>query len=133
VDPDLAFFSIRIRIQGAKPMRIRILVRLKSQKFLLKIHLKLYEVKKYSHEGRYKIPFETQKTNSIVNFGQIPCSWIRICIPNTDPDPEDSQMDANPDPLHGFMAKKLNPDQENVLDPDTTCLNSSGTTSPTKA
>jgi hypothetical protein len=25
----------------------------------------------------------------LVNFVQFPCSWIRIRIPNTDPDPEE--------------------------------------------
>jgi hypothetical protein len=37
---------------------------------------------------RYKSLFVRQKRGLFVNFGQFPCSRIRICIPNTDPVPQ---------------------------------------------
>jgi hypothetical protein len=33
-------------------------------------------------------PFYGQETRFIVNFGQFSCSWVRISIPNTDPEPD---------------------------------------------
>jgi hypothetical protein len=40
---------------------------------------------------RYKSLFEkARKPGLLINFGQFPCSWIRIRISNTDPDPGQS-------------------------------------------
>jgi hypothetical protein len=35
----------------------------------------------------YKTFVKERKPVLLVNFGQFPCSWIRIRIPNTDTDP----------------------------------------------
>ncbi len=72
-----AFVSMRIRF--------RILVRLLSEKkwiFTWKMYL---NQKHGTYEGK---PFwKGRKPDLLINFGQFPCSWIQIRIPNTDPDP----------------------------------------------
>jgi hypothetical protein len=55
------FLSMRIRIQGAKLMRI---------------------------QRRYKRHFERLEIRFFVHFGQFPYSWIQIRIPRTDLDPD---------------------------------------------
>jgi hypothetical protein len=39
-----------------------------------------------TYEGT-KAFLKSRKPGLFVNFVQFPCSWIQICIPNTDPDP----------------------------------------------
>ncbi len=46
-------------------------------------------------------PLKGRKPGLFLNFGQFPCSWIRIRIPNTDPDPgavKSMRNRADPDP-----------------------------------
>jgi hypothetical protein len=42
--------------------------------------------KKHTYEST-KAFLKGRKPGKFENFGQIPRSWIRICIPNTEPDP----------------------------------------------
>ncbi len=86
---------IRIQIQGAKTMRIRtwILARLQSHK-KLNVYMKNVPVLKVGNRSKRRVPTKIQKATLkdrkpglFVNFGQFPCSWILIRIPNTDPDP----------------------------------------------
>jgi hypothetical protein len=80
---------IWIRIQGAKPMQIqakRILIRLLSHK---KLNFYMTNILKYPTVRRkVQKPFFLKGRNPVLlaNFGQCPCSWIRIRISNTDPD-----------------------------------------------
>ncbi len=66
-------------------MRIRNRVRLSHLKKLdytwkiYLLHVSTRYVVKHTNVGRLKCLF--------VNFGQFPCSWILIQVPNTDPDP----------------------------------------------
>jgi hypothetical protein len=49
---------------------------------------------KHCYEGT-KAFLKVKEQGLFAYFNQIPCSWIRIRIPNTDPD---SQTNADPDP-----------------------------------
>jgi hypothetical protein len=54
------------------------------------LHEKILKVGKRSINIPTKVQkpfFKGRKPGLFVNFGQFPCSWIRIRIPNTDPDP----------------------------------------------
>ncbi len=80
------FVAMRIIFQGAKPIRIRILV-------ILCRHTKLNFFMKYIlYVGT---AFKGWKSGLFVNFGQLTCSWIRIRIPN-----QESLINADPDPQH---------------------------------
>ncbi len=73
-DPDPAFTSMRIRIYGAKPMRIRILVRLCRHKKLD------FDIKNILYAGNMSLNIRQLRTlvgtKAIVIFGQFPLSWI---------------------------------------------------------
>jgi hypothetical protein len=74
---------------GSMRIRIRIPIRLCRHK-KLDFHTKIYFMlvvfhKTYLHDT--KAILKGWKSGLFVNFGQFPCSWIRICIPTTDPDP----------------------------------------------
>jgi hypothetical protein len=83
---------IQIRIHGGKPMRIHADPgpgqTLKSQKveFSHKKILKVGNSKKIPMKFKQKL-FDRQDSGLLIFFGQFRCSWIRIRIPNTDPDP----------------------------------------------
>ena len=68
------------------------LVRLKSQKKLNFYQKSIFKIgdKSKTYLRRYRSHFEWQEPGLLVNFGQFPCSWIRIRIrnPNTDLDPD---------------------------------------------
>jgi hypothetical protein len=67
-------------MQGAKPMRIHSDSdqTFKSQKV---------KAGQKNNISKYKSLFKWQEPGLFVNFCQFLCSWIRIRIPNTDPDP----------------------------------------------
>jgi hypothetical protein len=73
--------------------RIPILVRLLSHKklnFYMKNIFQVGNRPKNIHPNFYegtKAFLKGRKPDLFVNFGQLPCSWIRTHIPNTDPDP----------------------------------------------
>jgi hypothetical protein len=46
-----------------------------------------YRSKNYHTNEGAKAFLKGRNPVLFVNFGQFPCSWILICIPNTDPDP----------------------------------------------
>ncbi len=58
----------------------------KTGEFLKYNILKIGNRSKTPYEGTK--PFGKQETRLSVNFGQLPCTWIRIRIPNADPDPD---------------------------------------------
>jgi hypothetical protein len=73
-------------------MWIRILVRLlNNEKLNFKFYMKnIFQVGDQPESITTKVQKPVVKGNKpglIVNFGQFPFSWIRIRIPNTDPDP----------------------------------------------
>jgi hypothetical protein len=47
-----------------------------------------------------------KKPGLFVNFGEFPCSWIRIRIPIMDPDPGQPK-NADPNPHHGYECLAL--------------------------
>jgi hypothetical protein len=83
---------IRIRIQGAKPTRIRILVRLKKSQ---EVDFNMKNIVKVGNMSK-NIPTNYEGTKAFLkgrilgffgNLCQFQCSWVLIHIPNTDPDP----------------------------------------------
>jgi hypothetical protein len=89
---------MRIRIQGAKPMRIHAAscgsgYGSWSDFKVTKIEI-LHEkytysgkrVKKHTYEGK-KAFLEGRKRGLFLNFGRFPCSLVRILYSYTDPDP----------------------------------------------
>jgi hypothetical protein len=88
--------SVRIRTQGDKPVRIRILISHKKLNFYMKIYLKFAKGKKHTYKGT-KAFFKGRKPGLLVSFGQFHASGsgsafpIRIRIQN-------KQMNADPDP-----------------------------------
>ncbi len=86
-----------VSISGSKEpnqcgtMRIRILVRIWSHKKLNFLHFRYCILKirfrSKTYLRRNKSPLQRQKIRFICKFFPFSCFWIRICIPNTDPDP----------------------------------------------
>ncbi len=80
-----------MRIQGAKPMRSRILVRLwchKKLNFYMKNILYVgIRSQNIWYLCRYKSLLKGWASGLFVNFGLFSGSWIRICNGNADPDP----------------------------------------------
>ncbi len=71
-----------------------------SHKMLYFYKKNLLKVKKHAYKGT-KAFFKGKKIGVFLNFGQFPWSWIRIRIPNADPDPgaaKSMRTRANPDP-----------------------------------
>ncbi len=61
--------------------------------------------KKHTFEGTRALQ-KARKPSLFVNFGEFPCSWIRIRIPNMDPDPGQPK-NADPNPHHGYECLAL--------------------------
>jgi hypothetical protein len=81
---------MRIQIQGAKPMRIRILVKLSSHEklnFFSMRNILVVGNRSKNVPTKVKSLFEREKPDLFVNIVQFSCSWIRIRVPNTDLDP----------------------------------------------
>ncbi len=104
-----ALVSMRIQIQGAKPMRIRILnLNRLSIPILYVSTVTPYIIKKIpTYEGT-KAFLNGWKSDLIVKFGKFPCSWIRIRKPNTNPDPgEPNQCGSGSTTNVAFLDKDL--------------------------
>jgi hypothetical protein len=101
-DPETAFYLH----QGAKPMRIRILVRLSRHKRLnlyTKIYLKKVIGQRHTSKGTGTKTFlKGRKSGLFVNFVLFPCSRIRIPI-RIRIRIQDSYMNADPDQQHCFL------------------------------
>jgi hypothetical protein len=76
-----------MQIQRTKPMRNHADPD-PEKAFFMKIYLKYG--RKYSRpkniSSKFKSPFERKEIRFFLPFGQFPCYWIWIRIPNTDPD-----------------------------------------------
>ncbi len=88
-DPDLAFY-LNADPCGSGSRSLSDFKVSKSGIFTLKIYLKSVTSQKHTYEGA-KAFLKGRKPCLLVNFCKFPCSWIRIHIPNTDPDPDPGQ------------------------------------------
>jgi hypothetical protein len=88
----LISIRIRIRIEGDKPVQIHAdpdpgqILSHKKSNFHMRNILKVINTYVKKHTGTYEST-KARKPGKFENVGQFPCFWIRICIPNTDPDP----------------------------------------------
>jgi len=77
--------------------------------------------KKHTYEAAED--FRKAGNKAFLNFGIFPCFWIRIRIPNTDPDPRQKWMrkQTDPDPQHCYQGMlSVNP---KIISTDTATWN----------
>ncbi len=109
-----------IWIQGAKWIRIRH----KKLNFYMRNILQVGNRSTNIPTKVQKPFFKAEKPCLFFNFGQFPCSWIRLRVPNTDPDPQPNQCEFESNKILTYLPalKNTRTEFDPFLNPLLYCL-----------